>query len=179
MGNAGDRRVHAFWNRGPAGELAFPATRSSSSMRTGGTCSTPATITTMSRRVLPSRSRCRLGADDSRPARPLGLRPQDVNYVITRTTSRSLRGNKYLTAACTICHAKELEICGLSAALRASRLFGSDLRPRDCAQERQDAAARSGLDIYTPDLPDAGGGSGDREGALAARDPRHTAAITA
>jgi len=78
---------HAFWNRGPAGEFRFPCYAVLVSTTTAATSSIPATTTT-SMRVLPFEKPLQMKEQTiPRRARPAHLKPSDINYVSTRTTT--------------------------------------------------------------------------------------------
>jgi len=64
-------------------------------------------------RVLPSKSRSGSFANDAGKLAKLGLKDGDINYVIQLPfTTSIIAAAQAFPAACTLCHAKELEASG-------------------------------------------------------------------
>jgi 4-pyridoxolactonase len=104
---------HVFWNRGPAGEVRFPVYSVLIEHSDGRYIFDTGYDYDHVIRVLPFEKP--LQAPEQTVVgqlRQLGLKPQDINYVInSHYHFDHCGGNKHFTTACTVCHAKELEAC--------------------------------------------------------------------
>ena len=106
----------------------------------------------------------------------LGLRAQDINYVInSHYHFDHCGGNKHLHEACTICHAKELEQsanCQPFEHLGYSDLtFSPDIMKQKNVQLPPDPA----LDMYTPKFQTLTGDQEIAKGMWLFETPGHTA----
>jgi len=102
---------HVFWNRGPAGKVRFPCYSVLVEHQDGRYMFDTGYDYDHVMRALPFEKPLQT-ADQTTlgQLRQLGLKPQDINYVInSHYHFDHCGGNKHFTAACTICHAKELE----------------------------------------------------------------------
>ncbi len=105
---------HAFWNRGPGGELRFPCYAVLVEHEDGRYMFDTGYDFDHVMRVLPFEK----PIQDKSQTIPgllagIGLKTDDVNYVInSHYHFDHCGGNKHLHKACTICHAKELEQSG-------------------------------------------------------------------
>ena len=167
---------HAFWNRGPGGEVRFPCYAVLIEHQDGRYMFDTGYDFDHVMRVLPFEK----PIQDKEQTIPgllagIGLKTDDINYVInSHYHFDHCGGNKHLHKACTICHAKELEAERQLPAVRASRLFRPHLRAGAAQEEerRQGAAARSGARHVHAEVPDADRRPGDRQGHVAVRDAR-------
>ena len=105
---------HVFWNRGPAGEVRFPCYSVLVEHQDGRYMFDTGYDYEHVMRVLPFEKPLQTPEQTTLgQLRRLGLKPQDINYVInSHYHFDHCGGNKHFTAACTVCHAKELEVCG-------------------------------------------------------------------
>jgi 4-pyridoxolactonase len=104
---------HAFWNRGPGGELRFPCYAVLIEHSDGLYLFDTGYDYDHVMKVLPFEKPLQTPEQTIPGAlAKLGRKPEDINYVInSHYHFDHCGGNKYLTAACTVCHAKELEAC--------------------------------------------------------------------
>jgi 4-pyridoxolactonase len=168
---------HVFWNRGPGGEVRFPCFSVLIEHVDGRYVFDTGYDFDHVQRVLPFEKPIQ-AKEQTIPGQleVVGLRPEDINYVInSHYHFDHCGGNKYLTKACTICHAKELEVCGcpqpfehlgysdLSFAPEIARKYGKTL-PSDPA-----------LDIYTPRFETLTGDQEIAKGVWLMETPGHTA----
>jgi 4-pyridoxolactonase len=106
----------------------------------------------------------------------INRRPNEINYVInSHYHFDHCGGNKHLTAACTICHAKELEACKCPQPFE--HLGYSDLSFAPAiAKERGDTLPSDpALDIYTPKFQTMSGDQELAKGVWLFETPGHTA----
>ena len=105
---------HAFWNRGPGGEVRFPCYSVLIEHADGRYLFDTGYDFDHVMRVLPFEKPIQdqtqlLPAQLSR----LGLKTDDINYVVNSHYHLDhCGGNKHFRKACTLCHAKELEASG-------------------------------------------------------------------
>jgi 4-pyridoxolactonase len=105
---------HAFWNRGPGGELRFPCYAVLVEHKDGRYMFDTGYDFDHVMRVLPFEK----PIQDKAQTIPgqlaaMGLKTDDINYVInSHYHFDHCGGNKHLHKACTICHAAELEASG-------------------------------------------------------------------
>ena len=105
---------HAFWNRGPAGEVRFPCYSVLIEHADGRYVFDTGYDFDHVMRVLPFEKPMQ-DPSQTIPGQlaKLGLKPGDINYVInSHYHFDHCGGNKHFHAACTLCHAKELEASG-------------------------------------------------------------------
>ena len=104
----------------------------------------------------------------------LGLKPQDINYVFnSHYHFDHCGGNKYLTEACTVCHALELESCGCPQPFEMLGYSDLSFSPDVAAKRGQDASPE--LDIYTPSFDTMTGDQEIAKGMWLFETPGHTA----
>jgi 4-pyridoxolactonase len=168
---------HVFWNRGPAGEVRFPCYSVLIEHKDGRYVFDTGYDFAHVQRVLPFEKPIQ-SKEQTIPGAlaTVGLKPEDINYVInSHYHFDHCGGNKHLTKACTICHAKELEASGncqpfehlgysdLTFAPEMARKMGKTLPP--------DPA----LDIYTPRFETLAGDQEIAKGVWLMETPGHTA----
>jgi len=105
---------HAFWNRGPGGELRFPCYAVLVEHQDGRYMFDTGYDFDHVMRVLPFEKpiQDKIQTIPGQLVR-LGVKTSDINYVInSHYHFDHCGGNKYLHQACTICHSKELEASG-------------------------------------------------------------------
>ena len=104
---------HAFWNRGPGGELRFPCYAVLVEHEDGRFLFDTGYDYDHVMKVLPFEKPLQTPEQTIPGALDLvGLRPSDINYVInSHYHFDHCGGNRHLSTACTVCHAKELEAC--------------------------------------------------------------------
>jgi 4-pyridoxolactonase len=105
--------LHAFWNAGPSGEIRFPCYSVLVEHQDGNYIYDTGYDLDHVQRALafikPMQTRMQTVPGQ---LSLLGLRPQDINYVInSHFHFDHCGGNKYLSRACTVCLAKALEAC--------------------------------------------------------------------
>ena len=168
---------HAFWNRGPGGELRFPTYSVLIEHDDGRYIFDTGYDYDHVQRVLPFEKPLQT-AEQSIPGQLalLGLQPKDVNYVInSHYHFDHCGGNKHLTEACTICHAIELEACGCPQPFEMLGYSDLSFSP-DIARERGAAEAETQeLDIYTPKFETITGDQEIAKGMTLIETPGHTA----
>ena len=106
--------LHAFWNAGPSGEIRFPCYSVLIDHRDGRYIYDTGYDLDHVLRELPFINPMQTKAQTI-PGQlsVVGLRPQDIDYVInSHFHFDHCGGNKYLSRACSVCHAKALEACG-------------------------------------------------------------------
>jgi 4-pyridoxolactonase len=106
----------------------------------------------------------------------LGLQPQDIDYVInSHYHFDHCGGNKHLTEACTICHAKELEAS--THCQPFEHLGYSDLTfaPEQAREAGKPVVPDPAVDIYTPRFETLTGDQEIAKGLWLFETPGHTA----
>ena len=105
--------LHAFWNAGPSGEIRFPCYSVLIEHQDGYYIYDTGYDLDHVQRVLAFTMPMQTKAQTvPRQLSLLGLRPQDIDYVInSHFHFDHCGGNKHLSRACTVCHAKALEAC--------------------------------------------------------------------
>lgn len=169
---------HAFWNRGPGGELRFPCYSVLVEHADGTYIFDTGYDHDHVQRVLPFEKPLQTPEQTIPGAlAKLGKRPQDIDYVInSHYHFDHCGGNKHLTEACTLCHAAELEACSCHQPFE--HLGYSDLSfAPDLAKAKADAkdAAEPALDIYTPRFETLTGDQEIAKGLWLFETPGHTA----
>lgn len=174
---------HAFWNRGPGGEFRFPCYSVLIEHADGLYIFDTGYDHAHVMKVLPFEKPLQTAAQTI-PGQLalLGRKPADVNYVInSHYHFDHCGGNKYLTEACTICHAAELEACECPQPFEM--LGYSDLSFSPDVATTRGAAAEPGtapgaapqLDIYTPKFETVTGDQQIAKGLWLFETPGHTA----
>ena len=116
----------AFWNRGPGGELRFPCFSVLIEHQDGRYIFDTGYDYDHVRRVLPFEKPLQT-SEQTVPGQlaQLDLKPQDIDYVInSHYHFDHCGGNKFLTEACTVCHAKELEFTLIAAQIERQAYDG-------------------------------------------------------
>jgi 4-pyridoxolactonase len=168
---------HAFWNRGPAGELRFPCYSVLVEHEDGRYVFDTGYDYDHVQRVLPFEKPLQT-PEQTIPGQlaALGLRPQDVNYVInSHYHFDHCGGNKYLTAACTICHARELEVCGCPQPFEHLGYSDLTFAPEIARKNGKTLPPDPSLDIYTPTFQTLKGDQEIAKGLWLLETPGHTA----
>ena len=163
-------RFHAFWNKGPAGEFRFPCYSVVVEHNDGIYMFDTGYDYDHVMKVLPFEKPIQ-AKEQTVPGQlaSIGLRPQDVNYVInSHYHFDHCGGNKYLTAACTLCHTKELTACGCPQPFE--HLGYSDLSFKE-----PQPPAEPEIDIYTPRFETLSGDQEIAKGLWLFETPGHTA----
>ena len=94
----------------------------------------------------------------------VGLRPQDINYVInSHFHFDHCGGNKYLSCACTVCHAKALEACACPQPFEVQSYSDLSFAPEIAARRGVSLPPPSGVEDLYADLSKHRGRSGDRQ----------------
>lgn len=165
---------HAFWNRGPGGELRFPCYAVLVEHDDGLYIFDTGYDYDHVMKVLPFEKPIQTPEQTIPGALALiGRKPEDINYVInSHYHFDHCGGNKHLTTACTVCHAAELEAC--SCFQPFERLGYSDLSFAPELEAKRDAAEPA-LDMYTPKFETVTGDQEIAKGLWLFETPGHTA----
>ena len=153
---------HAFWNRGPGGELRFPCYSVLIEHADGRYLFDTGYDFDHVMRVLPFEK----PIQDSSQTLPgqlakLGLSTNDINYVInSHYHFDHCGGNKHFSRACTLCHAKELEASGNCQPFEHLGYSDMSFAPALAAQRGLQIPPDPALDMYTPKFETL---SGDQE----------------
>ena len=153
---------HAFWNRGPAGEFRFPCYAVLVEHKDGRYIFDTGYDYDHVMRVLPFEKPLQTKEQTIPGALALlNLRPSDINYVInSHYHFDHCGGNKHLTTACTVCHAKELEACAHPQPFEHLGYSDVTFSPELAKARGDKLPADPALDIYTPKFQTL---SGDQE----------------
>ena len=166
---------HAFWNRGPAGELRFPCYSVLVEHKDGRYIFDTGYDYDHVMRVLPF-EKPQQTKEQTIPGAlaKVGLRPSDINYVInSHYHFDHCGGNKYLTNACTVCHAKELAACVCHQPFE--HLGYSDLSAMPDLARKKKQPSDPAMDIYTPKFDTVSGDQEIAKGLWLFETPGHTA----
>src|SRR3546814_4013520 len=146
---------HVFGNKGPGGDIRFPCYSVLVEHKDGLYIFDTGYDFDHVSRVLPFEKPIQ-SKDQTIPGSlaKIGKRPEDINYVInSHYHIDHCGGNKYLTNACTVCHAKELEACSCFQPFErlgySDLSFAPELGKKPASQGEGDAGDPP-LDIYTP-----------------------------
>ena len=157
---------HAFWNRGPAGEVRFPCYSVLIEHADGRYLFDTGYDFDHVMRVLPFEKPIQ-DPSQTLPAQlapSSGFKPGDINYVInSHYHFDHCGGNKHFHSACTLCHAKELEASGNCQPFEHLGYSDLSFAPSLAEQARPEAPAGSGARHVYAEVPDADRRSGDRE----------------
>ena len=172
---------HAFWNRGPGGEVRFPCYAVLIDHPDGLYMFDTGYDHDHVMKALPFEKPLQT-PEQTVPGMlaPLGLKPSDVDYVInSHYHFDHCGGNKHLTEACTVCHAKELEACGCFQPFEALGYSDLSFNPElEAARDKKagsEIAAEPTLDIYTPKFETVTGDQEIAKGLWLFETPGHTA----
>ena len=168
---------HVFWNRGPGGEVRFPCYSVLVEHKDGRYIFDTGYDFAHVQRVLPFEKPIQ-SKEQTIPGQlaTVGLRPEDIDYVInSHYHFDHCGGNKHLTKACTICHAKELEAS--KAPQPFEHLGYSDLTfaPEIARKQGKTLPPDPALDIYTPTFQTLSGDQEIAKGLWLMETPGHTA----
>ncbi len=170
---------HAFWNRGPSGDLRFPCYAVLIEHTDGLYIFDTGFDFDHVKSVLPFEKPMQTKEQTIPGAlEKIGKHPKDINYVInSHYHFDHCGGNKHLTQACTICHTKELEACSCHQPFE--RLGYSDLSfsPEYAGAMRKNTQGNVDppLDIYTPQFETLNGDQEIAKGLWMFETPGHTA----
>lgn len=159
--------LHAFWNAGPSGEIRFPVYSVLIEHSDGRYLYNSGYDLDHVQRVLPFIKPMQTKTQTIPGQLSLiGLRPQDVNYVINSHFHFDHGGgNKHLNSACTVCHAKALEACACPQPFEVQSYSDLSFAP-DIAARRGGALPPPGVEVFTPTFQSI---SGDQEIAKGVR----------
>jgi 4-pyridoxolactonase len=168
---------HAFWNRGPGGEVRFPCYSVLIEHADGRYMFDTGYDFDHVMRVLPFEKPIQ-DASQSIPGQlaKLGLKAGDINYVInSHYHFDHCGGNKYLHAACTLCHAKELEASGNCQPFEHLGYSDLSFAPSLADKRGLKLPADPALDMYTPKFQTLTGDQEIAKGLWLFETPGHTA----
>ncbi len=168
---------HAFWNRGPGGELRFPTYSVLIEHADGRYIFDTGYDYDHVQRVLPFEKPLQT-AEQTIPGQlaKLGLKPGDIDYVInSHYHFDHCGGNKHLTEACTLCHAKELEACGCPQPFEGLGYSDMTFAPEIAKERGMELPPDPALDIYTPRFETLTGDQEIAKGLWLFETPGHTA----
>lgn len=167
---------HAFWNRGPGGEIRFPTFSVLVEHDDGRYLFDTGFDQDHVMRALPSSKPMQSRAQTIPGAlASAGLAPKDVNYVInSHYHFDHCGGNKFLSQACTVCHAKELEACTRYEPFEALGYSDLSFAPH-LARAEAPLAPEPPLEIFTPKFETLTGDQEIAKGLWLFETPGHTA----
>jgi 4-pyridoxolactonase len=168
---------HAFWNRGPAGEFRFPCYAVLVEHTDGRYIFDTGYDYDHVMRVLPFEKPLQTKEQTIPGAlAKLNLKPSDINYVInSHYHFDHCGGNKHLTTACTVCHAKELEACAHPQPFEHLGYSDVTFSPELAKARGDKLPADPALDIYTPKFQTISGDQEIAKGVWLFETPGHTA----
>jgi 4-pyridoxolactonase len=168
---------HAFWNRGPAGEFRFPCYAVLVEHTDGRYIFDTGYDYDHVMRVLPFEKPLQTKEQTIPGALALlNLKPSDINYVInSHYHFDHCGGNKHLTTACTVCHAKELEACAHPQPFEHLGYSDVTFSPELAKARGDKLPADPALDIYTPKFQTVSGDQEIAKGIWLFETPGHTA----
>jgi 4-pyridoxolactonase len=143
---------HAFWNRGPGGEIRFPCYAVLIEHEDGRYMFDTGYDFDHVMRVLPFEKplQDKVQTIPGQLAK-LGLKTSDINYVInSHYHFDHCGGNKHLHEACTICHEKELEASGNCQPFEHLGYSDLTFSPEIAKQKGVQLPPDPALDMYTP-----------------------------
>ena len=171
---------HAFWNRGPSGEIRFPCYAVLIEHADGLYIFDTGFDYEHVQSVLPFEKPIQTKEQTIPGAlAKIGKRPEDVDYVInSHYHFDHCGGNKHLTKACTICHAKELEACSCHQPFEHLGYSDLSFSPEFAVEKAEESTQDAGdppLDIYTPKFETLSGDQEIAKGLWLFETPGHTA----
>jgi len=168
---------HAFWNRGPAGELRFPCYSVLIEHADGRYIFDTGYDFDHVMRVLPFEKPLQ-DASQTIPGQlaKLGMKAGDINYVInSHYHFDHCGGNKHFHAACTLCHAKELEASGNCQPFEHLGYSDLSFAPSLAEKRGLKLPPDPALDMYTPKFETLTGDQEIAKGLWLFETPGHTA----
>jgi 4-pyridoxolactonase len=168
---------HAFWNRGPGGELRFPCYAVLIEHQDGRYMFDTGYDFDHVMRVLPFEKPIQ-DKEQTIPGQlaKIGLKTGDVNYVInSHYHFDHCGGNKHLHEACTICHAKELEQSKNCQPFEHLGYSDLTFSPEIMKQKGVTLPPDPALDMYTPKFQTLTGDQEIAKGIWLFETPGHTA----
>ena len=170
--------LHAFWNAGPSGEIRFPCYSVLIEHQDGYYIyDTGYDLDHVQRALaftLPMQTKAQTIPGQ---LSLLGLRPQEIDYVInSHFHFDHCGGNKFLSRACTVCHAKALEACACPQPFEVQSY--SDLSFAPEIAERRGVALPpppSEAEIYMPKFQTIAGDQEIARGVRLFETPGHAA----
>ena len=168
---------HAFWNRGPAGEVRFPCYSVLIEHADGRYIFDTGYDFDHVMRVLPFEKPIQ-DASQTIPGQlaKLGLKTGDINYVVnSHYHFDHCGGNKHFRGACTLCHTKELEASGNCQPFEHLGYSDLSFAPRLAAKRGLKLPPDPALDMYTPTFETFTGDQEIAKGLWLFETPGHTA----
>jgi 4-pyridoxolactonase len=168
---------HAFWNRGPGGELRFPCYAVLVDHKDGCYIYDTGYDYDHVMRVLPFEKPIQ-SKEQTIPGAlaEIGLKPADIDYVInSHYHFDHCGGNKHCTEACTICHAKELEASFNCQPFEHLGYSDLTFAPQRAKAAGKTLPADPALDMYTPKFETLTGDQEIAKGLWLYETPGHTA----
>ncbi len=168
---------HAFWNRGPGGELRFPCYAVLVEHEDGRYIFDTGYDYDHVMRVLPFEKPLQTPEQTIPGALAgLGLKAGDIDYVInSHYHFDHCGGNKHLTGACTLCHAKELEASRKPQPFEHLGYSDVSFSPEVARAQGKTLPSDPALDIYTPTFETLTGDQEIAKGVWLFETPGHTA----
>jgi 4-pyridoxolactonase len=169
--------LHAFWNAGPSGEIRFPVYSVLIEHQDGYyVYDTGYDLDHVKRALaftLPMQTKAQTIPGQ---LSLLGLRPEDINYVInSHFHFDHCGGNKHLRLACTVCHAKALEACACPQPFEIQSYSDLSFAPEIAARRGIAPPPPSTAEIFTPTFQTVAGDQEIAKGVRLFETPGHAA----
>ncbi|MGF1608342.1 MAG: N-acyl homoserine lactonase family protein [Kiloniellales bacterium] len=168
---------HVYWNRGPGGEVRFPCYSVLVEHEDGRYLYDTGYDYDHVMRVLPF-EKPQQTPEQTIPGAlaKLNLKPSDIDYVInSHYHFDHCGGNKYLSEACTVCHAAELEQCNCPQPFERLGYSDYNFSPELAEKRGITLPDEPELDIYTPKFQTLSGDQEIAKGLWLFETPGHTA----
>ena len=167
--------LHAFWNAGPPGEIRFPVYSVLIEHRDGRYLyDTGYDLDHVQRALAFTKPMQTKAQTIPGQLSLLGLRPEDINYVInSHFHFDHCGGNKYLNCACTVCHAKALEACACPQPFEVQSYSDLSFAPDIAARRGVSLPPSSGVGVYTPTFQSIAGDQEIAKGIRLFETPGH------